>query len=472
MRSRIVIVGAGVAGLAAADALSCTGALRARFDVTVLESAPRAGGKCGAVALPDGGLIEHGPHVLAGWYVNTREALASVGADRHLVDIRGLSLLAAGEHTGRLRCFEPPTSPLAAARLFTRGPLPPAGMARYVAMVADLVAEAEAEVAADPSWDARRADRVRERVQSSQAAFDDAIVLGALAVAGDEASARTMARTTAFYLRTPRPYLSALDGPMHDLWIAPWVQRLERAGVVLECGVSAEAVQEGPAVRIAGEPEPRGADAVVLATPAEVTRRLVTLPRAEELQVGPMGALDVWVEGLGGQLPAVVLLEGSGHALTFTNVTGLWRDQAADGHDEPGVRLSVIVPASVAVVADDPTPLLAEITQRLGGAARITAHRWRANLDAPLFLNTCGSWAARPEPDGVALDGVWLAGDWVRHPIEVAVIEGAIWSGREAARRVAVALGVQGVRSPLTPPTLPRQVVRLMSRAGRALTGI
>ncbi len=474
-RRRVLIVGAGPAGLAAADALSADDTLRRTYEVTLLEASAHLGGKCGAVDSVGGPPIEHGPHVFPGWYRNTRAVLETVGAGDRLVDVDGLWLVRpdAGAHPSAVRCFEPPTSPRAAARLFGRGPLPPSEMARYLALLAQLVVEADRELAVDPGWDAPRAARVRGRTTAAQATLDDAVVLGALAVAGEAASARTIARTTSFFLRTPRPYLSVLDGPMHELWIAPWAARLSHAGVHVEHGTPVSGVVPGPAVRVAGDPTARRADAVILATPAEVTRRLVSLPGAERLAVGAMGALDVWLDGAPALPPGPALLEGSRFALTFMNLTRLWRRTDLDGHRGPGTRLSFIVPAGAGEVGGDPEALLEDITRWLGGpGVRVAGHRWRPNTSAPLFLNTSGSWQARPDAGGTGLERVWLAGDWVRHPIEVATMEGAIWSGRDAARRLDLELGTGRVPPPLMPRLVPRALLSAASAVARSLRGL
>src|SRR5579871_4035207 len=68
-KTRVAILGAGPAGLAAAFGLSDTAEQRARYDVTVYQMGWRAGGKCstGRVA-PTMRVEQNGTHYLFGCY--------------------------------------------------------------------------------------------------------------------------------------------------------------------------------------------------------------------------------------------------------------------------------------------------------------------------------------------------------------------------------------------------------------------
>ncbi len=73
MKRRIVIIGGGMAGLAAAFDLSRTQALQDQFDVTIYQLGWRLGGKAASGRLPDGRIVEHGLHVWFGCYENAFE---------------------------------------------------------------------------------------------------------------------------------------------------------------------------------------------------------------------------------------------------------------------------------------------------------------------------------------------------------------------------------------------------------------
>ena len=73
MKRRIVIIGGGMAGLAAAFDLTRTKALQDQFDVTIYQLGWRLGGKAASGRLPDGRIVEHGLHVWFGCYENAFE---------------------------------------------------------------------------------------------------------------------------------------------------------------------------------------------------------------------------------------------------------------------------------------------------------------------------------------------------------------------------------------------------------------
>jgi squalene-associated FAD-dependent desaturase len=72
---RVAVVGAGWAGLAAA-----VHARRAGHEVTLLEMAPRVGGRARSVTV-DGMALDNGQHILVGAYTATLELMRLVGAD-------------------------------------------------------------------------------------------------------------------------------------------------------------------------------------------------------------------------------------------------------------------------------------------------------------------------------------------------------------------------------------------------------
>jgi hypothetical protein len=88
----------------------------------------------------------------------------------------------------------------------------------------------------------------------------------------------------------------------------------------------------------------------------------------------------------------------------------------------------------------------------------------RRNADAPLFMNTVGSWQYRPETRtdtpahrdqciDAKVSNLFLAGDYCRSKIDVVCLEGAVATGITAARAVARSYGREdAVPEALTPP--------------------
>lgn len=84
-KTRVLILGGGMAGLSAAHALTDTDERRARYDVTVLSQGHYLGGKGANLRHPDAALgrrvEEHGIHVFFGFYHNTLRLMRSLYAE-------------------------------------------------------------------------------------------------------------------------------------------------------------------------------------------------------------------------------------------------------------------------------------------------------------------------------------------------------------------------------------------------------
>ncbi|MFN9809034.1 MAG: NAD(P)-binding protein, partial [Deltaproteobacteria bacterium] len=84
-KTRVLVLGGGMGGLAAAHALTDTDARRARFEVTVLSMGHYLGGKGSNLRHPDANLgrrvEEHGIHVFFGFYHNALRLLRSLYAE-------------------------------------------------------------------------------------------------------------------------------------------------------------------------------------------------------------------------------------------------------------------------------------------------------------------------------------------------------------------------------------------------------
>jgi hypothetical protein len=77
---KVVVVGAGPAGLGAAEALLDEG--RGETDVTVLTLEPYLGGNAASFTTPDGRVVEQGQHIMAGFYKEMKRLIARAGAPR------------------------------------------------------------------------------------------------------------------------------------------------------------------------------------------------------------------------------------------------------------------------------------------------------------------------------------------------------------------------------------------------------
>ena len=89
-RTRVLVVGTGPAALATAARLLETGGHK-RFDVRISALGHHIGGKADSWRDNDGRLIDHGQHVILGWYFQMKALLhrAGVDVDAHLIDNYG-----------------------------------------------------------------------------------------------------------------------------------------------------------------------------------------------------------------------------------------------------------------------------------------------------------------------------------------------------------------------------------------------
>lgn len=77
--AKVLVVGAGPAGLAAAERLLAEG--KGRHDVTVVTLEPYLGGSAASYTTKDGRVVEQGQHIMAGFYREMRGLLSRSGVD-------------------------------------------------------------------------------------------------------------------------------------------------------------------------------------------------------------------------------------------------------------------------------------------------------------------------------------------------------------------------------------------------------
>jgi uncharacterized protein with NAD-binding domain and iron-sulfur cluster len=275
-----------------------------------------------------------------------------------------------------------------------------------------------------------------------------------------------------------------LNAPTNEAWIDPWVTLLREMGVRFRVGQTIEAlnVRRGR-IETARARDRRGrrrlveADWFVCAMPAERARRLWSrrvLAVAPELE--QMRELHVdWMNGIQFYLRRPVEIT-RGHvtfvdapwALTALTQAQFWADRnfARDYGDGGAVDcLSVDVsdwdtpgilygkPAKQCTREEIRAEVWAQMKAHLEDTGESVLpddvlHSWfldpaiawnpktrRNSNDEPLLVNTVGSWEKRPTA-GTQIQNLMLAGDYVQTDIDLATMEGANESGREAANEI------------------------------------
>jgi uncharacterized protein with NAD-binding domain and iron-sulfur cluster len=275
-----------------------------------------------------------------------------------------------------------------------------------------------------------------------------------------------------------------LNAPTNEAWIDPWVRHLRALGVRFLVGQTVEAleVRRGriAAARVrdrAGRRRRIDGDWFVCAMPAERARRLWS---AEILELDPqlelMHGLNVeWMNGIQFFLRRKVELT-YGHvsfvdspwALTGLTQAQFWRPRTfrrryGDGAavdclsidvsdwDTPGILYGR--PAKQCTPLQIKNEVWAQLKAHLEDTGERVLpddllHSWfldpaivwdprrRHNRnDEPLLVNTIGSWDRRPTA-GTAIPNLVLAGDYVRTDIDLATMEGANESAREAVNEI------------------------------------
>ena len=278
-----------------------------------------------------------------------------------------------------------------------------------------------------------------------------------------------------------------LNGPTSEVWLDPWLRRLEELGVHHHFGVEAEPIQmagglvDGVQIREAGETRVARADAYIFAPPVETMARLLRDSGGD----GRQGPIEVdpglapilklsddvaWMNGIQFFLRRDAPL-ARGHtlyadlpwSLTSISEAQFWSRehlrQRGDGTVQ-GILSACISEWDAKGVLYDLTArecsrdqIAAEVWAQIKRSVNVGGkepprdedlHGWFLDPDIqsrpeggvryrdaePLFVNLINSWRIRPETStGVA--NMFLASDYLRTNTDVACMEAA----NEAARR-------------------------------------
>jgi predicted NAD/FAD-dependent oxidoreductase len=454
----IVVVGAGLAGLTVGRLLAQQG-----FEVTVLESSARCGGKAGADTV-EGRVWEHGYHIFPPWYVNVRPLLQELGVT--LIDFdRWHSRVLGADGKARWVTSEVPTSLPSLYRSLTQGLLPWPDAVLYWYFVLDMLAEPLSNKALLDQVSRIGLMRGRWYVNKHIPEMEAENVLKASAIPLYEMSAMTAKKISAFWIRTPAPFLSILPGDLQATFIDPYVRRVEQAGVKLRLEHTVTRIEtrdgrvSGVRVRTQdGAESELPADALVVTTPLEVTRRLMNedlqkldpdLGRFEHLQAAPMASLHLKLKTLRTDLPREhCFLHGGRYGLSFIDNGPHW------GLSQSYLSFisSNFIPLQELPVDAAFEALLGEIQTYLDlPRDQIEAWYLRPNVETPLFINTVGAWDNRATARSDKVPNLYFAGDWAKNPVDLACMEGAVSSAMHTARVLAEDHGVTGLPKPREP---------------------
>ena len=464
---KVCVVGAGLAGLTVARQLARHG-----FAVTVVEASQRAGGKAGG-DVTGGRLFEHGYHIFPRWYRNVRPIVDELGVK--LIDFdRWHSRVIEQGGAKRWVTTQIPSSASTLYKAIFDGLMPWPDAMLYYYFVLDMLAEPLTNKALLDQ--VSRVGLMRDRWYMTQhiPEMESENVLKASAIPLYEMSAMTAKKISAFWVKTPLPFLSILPGDLQTTFAGPYAKKVESEGVAFRFGHRVKRVAlEGELARGVVAQGPDGevaidADAVVVTTPLEVTRALMdgALQRADpdlgtfqHLQAAPMASLHLQFDRKLDGIPRehCFLHEGR-YGLSFIDCAQAWGGDAT--------YLSFIASNFIPLQQLDTDSafeaLWGEIERYLD-LPRDAVTQWKLNpnTNVPLFINTVGAWDNRAPVRSRGVPNLYFAGDWAKNGVDLACMEGAVSSALHTARELAKAFGVEGLQGPLAPFRYPEWTLRL-----------
>ncbi|MGL6095072.1 MAG: hydroxysqualene dehydroxylase HpnE [Fimbriiglobus sp.] len=429
----VVVVGGGLAGLAAAVALAPRG-----FRVTVLEPRPRLGGRAGSFADPvTGQLVDACQHVTMGCCTNFSHFCATVGVGAMLAPQKSLYFMTPDRRVSRFAA-DPWPAPFHLGRALASAHYLTAGEKLRVGY--GLAAMLREPPDADPpllEWFARHRQTPRTIDR-----FWGVVLTSALNETAERVGLKYarkvfvdgfMSHRDGFTVHVPTVPLGRLYGAELTAW-------LDRHGVDVRLNTGVKAVQQSPSAGAGGlsgvmlrDGSAVAADFVVLAVPFERVPDLLPpglaadphFAGANRLEPSPITSVHLWLDRAVTRLPHVVLVD----------CVGQWLFNR--GEVTPGEHyVQVVVSAARAfrgLGRDEVTRRVTDELGRLFPAARgatvlrskvVTEHA--ATFSAVPGVDRFRPTQATPVPN-LVLAGDWTATGWP------ATMEGAVRSGYLAA---------------------------------------
>jgi len=469
-QSDVIVVGAGLAGLAAAVALSGAGA-----KVTLLERKPYVGGRAYSYPHPALEEVIDSQHVMLGCCTNLIDLCKLSGADKHIRWYDAITFLEPGFQgkPARRSVIEPGFLPAPGHSSFSFLKAPMLSMSDKARIAVGLLEFMRGYPATDDEPFSEWLKRTKQ-TERSILHFWEPVIVGALNDSFECCSTRYAGQV--FY----ESFLKSAEGGRLGIPTQPMSEFYE--------GVAELAVQQGVALRLrtsvdrlenvgdewlatASNGESYRAPSVVLALPFEQTQRLVGgLPEADRVKLpgfdkfvhAPITTVHVWFDRAVTEMDHAALLDT--RIQWVFNKSRIRRDEPGVA-EETGQYLELVISASFAELEMGREVILASALKELAGFfpgvkdAKVVKAGILKEARAT-FSVVPGLDRFRPEAK-TAVPGLFLAGDWTRTGWP-STMEGAVRSGRLAAEAVAEAAGNR-VRF-LTPDAPASGLMQLVSR--------
>ena len=476
----VLIVGAGVAGLAAAVALSSTGAR-----VTLVDRKPYVGGRAYSYPHPALDEVIDSQHVLLGCCTNLVDLCRLAGADKHIRWYDRINFLEPGNGNSpaRLSAIGPGVlpAPSHSALSFLRAPMLSLGDKTRIAIGLCEFLRGYPVNDEEPfsAWLARTRQTKRAILH-----FWEPVIVGALNDSFDRCSTRYAAQVfyESFLKNAGGGRLGIPTQPLSEFYSS--VAKLaEQQGTTLFLRTSIESI--APTTKgwkaVATDGSEFTADQLLLALPPEPTRRLLaalpegnaTRPRVlsslERFTYAPITTIHLWFDR------AVTEFEHA--ALLDTRIQWMFNKSLIRRHEaglakQQGQYLELVISASSAELHQGREPVLSSAIEEL--ARFFPTVRGAKLVKSGILKEARATFSVTPGLDEFRLradapgGGLFLAGDWTQTGWP-STMEGAARSGRLAAEAIATANGA--ALSFLAPDLPPSGLMSFLPRAASSADG-
>ena len=446
----VVIVGAGLAGLAAAVALSGAGA-----KVSLLERKPYVGGRAYSYAHPALGEVIDSQHVLLGCCTNLIDLCRLAGADRHIRWYDDITFLepATDGRGARASVIGPSGMPAPghSGWSFLRAPMLSLGdKARIAAGMKEFLRGYPAED--DEAFSAwlKRTKQTERAIRH----FWEPLILATVNDTFERCSTRYAGKVIheVFLASAEGGRLGIPTQPLSEFYRAV-AELAERQGTALKLRTSVDAIArigDGSWRVTASDGRACRAPKLVLALPFEQTARLLgtlpeesvqrarLLPGMERFDHAPITTIHLWFDRVVTEMDHAALLDT--RIQWMFNKSRIRRDEPTQVV-EHGQYLELVISASFAELHQGREEILAAAVEELGRF--FPAVREAVIVKSGILKEARATFSVTPgldrfRPAADVGDGLYLAGDWTLTGWP-ATMEGGVRSGRLAAEAVAIA---------------------------------
>jgi uncharacterized protein with NAD-binding domain and iron-sulfur cluster len=431
---------------------------------------------------------EHGYHMMPNFYFNFWKLVGELGLEDNFVPREGMRFLH-GDDIANLPAMYNPSGPQDFLRNLTGDAEPPPDLFIYMYSMIDILAQ--------PADQDDKLDDVSVTgfLRSRPYMTDEAMKLHQTmwqtvwGISSDQASMKSYRAFIKYSNRYSVPEFWFLNGNKWDHLIRPWLERLQGYGDRFELSLlhrleqvhvdpAAKSIQSlefrrvdrSPSVNVGrwqayGAPElvDVSDDAVIISVTPGAIKGLVhgdlyniapKLGEVQYLSAAPIGNLQLRLKRKV-ELPSdITEFPDAPYSMTFLDFTQIWTDL-----DTTMLNVSVSDPVGLMsldpehrnddgeliIDLDAPTTALEYVLKEVLAALRslpitlddvdLRRTLYDVLTGEELFANMAGSWARRPETS-TPVSNLWLAGTYVKNPIDVATIEGAVMTGAMAAEAV------------------------------------